>query len=282
MNILVIADYLREDIPTGLGGAESALEALIELIRDGNKVSVKRSRFVDPESIKNFDGKIIVSNRQFLSEECKKELYKRNYLLYEHDFHYLKNRDAGAYEDLKAPEDQIVNREIYENAEKVVCQSFCQLFALKQNLGIDGVSTKGNPWAAKSLDLYKSLQEIPKEYEYGIMLHQFQSKGTDVAVKLCEDNDWPYQIIPPLKHEDFILELAKCKIFVFLPKIFETFSRVCQEARFVNTDILTNQRVAFNEEDYSRLKGLEAIERADRNNQKIKQFFLGDYEIKFE
>ncbi len=282
MNYLILADFLREDMANGLGGAEFALEALIELIRDGNKLFVKRCHQTESSFIRDFNGKIIVSNRVNLSEECKTELYKKKYLLYENDFYYLRNKNAGAYENLKAPEDQIVNREIYENAEKVVCQSFCQSFALKQNLGIDAVCTKGNPWSQKSLDFYKSLQEVPKEYQYGIMLHPYETKGTASAIKLCEDNDWPYTLIPPLAHKEFVLELAKCEILVFTPKIFETFSRVCQEARFVNTDLIVNQRVAFNEEDYSRLKGLEAIERAERNNQRIKEFFLGNYEVTFE
>lgn len=282
MNYLILADFLREDMPNGLGGAELALEALIELIRDGNKLFVKRCSQTDPEFIKNFNGEIIVSNRMQLSEACKQELYQKKYLLYENDFFYLRSRNAGEYENLKAPEDQIINREIYEKAERVICQSFCQSFALKQNLGIDAVCTKGNPWTQKSLDFYRTLQDVPKEYPYGIMSHPYETKGTASAIKLCEDNDWPYTLIPPMAHKEFVTELAKCQIFVFTPKIFETFSRVCQEARFVNTDILVNQRVAFNEEDYSRLKGLEAIDRAERNNQKIKKFFLGDYETKFE
>lgn len=287
MNYLILSDYLREDMPNGLGGAELALEALIELIReDGNgiknKLFVKRCAQATPEFIKDFNGSIIVSNRQQLSEDCRKELYKKRYLLYEHDFSFLRSRDAGMYEDLKAPEDQIINREIYERAEKVVCQSFCQSFAVKQNLGISAICTKGNPWSQKSLDFYKTLQEVPKQHPYGVMLHPYETKGTAAAIKLCEDNDWQYTLIPPMAHKDFVTELAKCQIFVFTPEIFETFSRVCQEARFVNTDLIVNQRVAFNEEDYSRLKGLEAIERAERNNKKIREFFLGNYETQFE
>lgn len=282
MNFLILADFLREDMPNGLGGAEFALEALISLIRDGNKLFVKRCHQVEPDFIRDFNGQIIVSNRMNLSEHCKQELYKKKYLLYENDFFFLKNKDAGAYEDLKAPEDQIINREIYEKAERVICQSFCQSFALKQNLGINAVCTKGNPWSQKSLDFYKTLQEIPKEYAYGVMLHQYETKGTAEAIKCCENNDWPYRLIPPLPNQEFVRELAKCQILVFLPKIFETFSRVCQEARFVNVDLIVNQKVAFNHEDYSRLKGIEAIERAERNNKKIREFFLGNYETKFE
>ena len=282
MEILILTDLLKEDLPNGLGGAELALEALIELIRDGNKLRVRRCRDATPEFIRDFQGQIIVSNRQFLADGCKAELYKKKYLLWEHDASYLKSRDFGLYEDLKAPEDQIINREIYEKAEKVVCQSFCQSFALKQNLGIKAVNTKGNPWSQKHLDFCKTLQDIKKEYPYSVMLHPYPTKGTDAAVKLCKDNDWPYTLIPPMDNQSFLVELAKSQIFVFTPKIFETFSRVCQEARFVNTDLLVNQRVAFSEESYSRLSGLAAIERAERNNQKIKEFFLGNYETKFE
>lgn len=282
MNYLILADFLREDMKNGLGGAELALEALIELLRDGNKLSVRRCRDASPEFIRDFQGRIIVSNRQFLADNCKLELYKKKYLLWDHDAHYLKSRDFGLYEDLKAPEDQIINREIYENAERVVCQSFCQSFALKQNLGIEVVNTKGNPWSQNHLDFCKTLQDIKKEYPYSVMLHPYLTKGTDAAVKLCKDNDWPYTLIPPMDNRSFLVELAKSQIFVFTPQIFETFSRVCQEARFVNTDLLVNQRVAFNEESYSRLSGLAAIERAERNNQKIKEFFLGNYETKFE
>jgi hypothetical protein len=276
MTYLILADFFRENMVHGIGGAEYACDALIELLRPHGKVIAKPCAETTPEFLKEFRGRIIVSNRQTLSEAAKQTLYGHpdGYILWEHDFHYLKSRDAGLYTDFKAPEDEIINREIYEKAHKVVCQSGAQLFALTQNLGIpQGVSSSGNPWAQKHLDFLKTLQDVPKIEEYAVLLHPYPSKNTEGAVSLCKQNGWNYKIVPPMAPQLFLQELAKFQFLVFLPKIFETYSRIAFEARALNLTIAVNAKVGFKYEDHSKLQGLDLIQYAEENNQRILELF---------
>lgn len=272
MNFCIIADYFREDLPQG--GAERATDALIEHLRKKHKVSTKRSFHADPEFIKNFDGIFIVSNRQGLSDESRSALFGKKYFLVEHDFAYLKSRNPGEYEDLKAPEDQIIGRDLYDNAYKVVCQSSAQLHALKVNLGLEnGVSSKGNPWSQSDLDFLRSLKDEPIRKPYAVLMHPYPTKGTASAVELCRTNAHDYEIVPQLPHREFLKRLAGFQILVFLPIIFESYSRVCAEARCLGLSLLTNQKVAFKYEEHSRLCGEELISYFEENNKKIVEIF---------
>lgn len=275
-NVLIISDFFREDYQ---GGAEMALDALISLIRNDCKLTTKKSLEVTPEFIRDFDGKIILSNRMGLSTACYIELYKKNYCLWEHDFFYLNSRDAGSYQDLKAPPEDIKESaiELYKNAKFVFLQGVAHLHAYKTNLDFNnGISTSGNPWSESDLKLLESLQSIEKTGNYCVLNHQFSTKGTKKAIKFCNDNSWPYNVIPNMPHKEFLSELAKFKILVFIPDIFETYSRVCCEARCLNLDILVNPKVGFQYEQHSRLKGLELISYLRDNNKKIKSLFLYD------
>jgi hypothetical protein len=273
INYLLLADFFREDLPWG--GAELASDALIQLLRKDNPIVTKRCHETSPELIKNHEGVIVVSNRQNLSEPAKQELYKKDYILWEHDFHYLKSRDAGLYDDLKAPEDEVINREIYEAARRVVFQSKAQLHAANRNLGDNEkfVSANGNPWNQCDLDYLKELQAVEKTGYAAVLLHPYETKGTAEAVRFCKDNDFEYTVIPPMPQKDFLQMLAKFQILVFLPKIFETYSRVSFQARCLNLSLMSNQKVGFKYEDHSRLHGLELIEFAEQNNEEIKRIF---------
>lgn len=268
MKYCIIADYLREDLP--YGGAERATDALIELLRLKHKITTKRSFEVTPEFVNKFDGEFIISNRQGLAQNSREALFEKPYILVEHDFPYLKSRNPGEYEDLKAPEDQIIGKDLYEHARKVICQSSAQLHAFKVNLKLDnGVSSHGNPWSQSDLDYLRSLISEPVDKEYAVLMHPFPTKGTAAAVDFCRENGFNYEVIPPMEHRAFLKELSRFRILVFFPKIFESYSRVCAEARCLQLSLLTNHKLGFKYEEHSRLGGEALIDYYQDNNKKI-------------
>ncbi len=275
MKFCIIADYFREEVGgLNIGGGERATDSLIQLLRQDHSVIARRAHSVSTQFIRDFDGRFIVSNRQNLSPENEEALFDKDYVLYEHDFAFLKGRDAGAYEDLKAPEDQIIHRELYEKAKKVVFQTKAHLHAGKVNLQLsNAVSSNGNPWDQKDLDFIRTLQKVGKIETYAILNHPYPTKGTANSVQFCQEQGWPYKILPALPHYEFLQELMKFRYLVFLPSIFETFSRVCAEAAMLNLDLILNQSVAFQYEEYSRLKGEDLINYFEDNNPKIVKLF---------
>ncbi len=267
--ICILADFFREDLPQG--GGERATDALIEQLRVDQKVITKRTVNASPDFVKNFEGSFLVSNRQGLSEESKQELYNKKYVLYEHDFAWLTTRDIGVYEDFNADPSHIINFDLYKNAKQVFFQSDAQYFAAKKNLKIDNLtSLKGNVWSQSDLDYLKTLQNEVKDRDYAVLNHPYPTKGTATAVKFCQENQFQYDILPYMEYRLFLKELARYKSLVFMPQIFETYSRVCAEAAMLKLDLLVNQSVAFQYEEYSRLKGLDLIAYYEENNPKIK------------
>src|SRR5687767_8772175 len=227
MNFCVLADLFREDIVPPVGGGEMATDSLIQLLRLEHGVITRRTQQVSPEFIRSFEGVFIISNRQFLSNDCKIELYKKDYILYEHDFHWIKGRDIGVYEDFKVPEADIINRDIYQHAKKVIFQSQAQQHAAKINLKYDNFfSSSGNPWSQDDLDYLKSLQGIEKTKGNVILQHPYPTKGTEDAIYFCDDNGWEYDLLPPMPQREFWRALAEYKLLIFLPQVFETYSRV--------------------------------------------------------
>ncbi len=275
MKICILADFFKEDMNPPTGGGEACTDALIQALRQDHKLSTRKCHLVTPEFIEGFDGRLIVSNRQNLSEGCKEVLYKKDYILYDHDFHWITGRDVGIYEDLKVPEADIINREIYKNAKKVVFQSQVQLHAAKINLKYDHfVSANGNMWSKSDLDLLKGLQDIKRTKGNIILNHPYPTKGTLDAVEWCKSNDWKYSLLPPMPQSQFLENLAEYNLLVFFPQIFETYSRVSAQAAALNLDLVLNQRVSFQHEEHARLKGMELISYFDENNSKIVKLFI--------
>lgn len=99
------------------------------------------------------------------------------------------------------------------------------------------------------------------------------SKGTKGAVEICQANKISFEVLPRLSNEDFLQELSKFKSLAFTPLVFETYSRVCAEARMIGLDILTNTNVSFCLSDLSQLKGKELINVIRENNNYVASLF---------
>ena len=115
--IVFIADFFAHEI---LGGGELNNQELIEILRSkGYTVEAKKSQSVDPSYINTCSAKLfIVANFLGLSPSAKEALKSKNYIIYEHDHKYLKNRDPAPFDNFVAPPYELVNVEFYQKARK--------------------------------------------------------------------------------------------------------------------------------------------------------------------
>lgn len=276
MRYLFIADYFITELP--LGGSEVCNDVLIKLLTEqGHEIVTVNSESVTPdylESIGNNFDLIIVGSHQKLSHLSKVYLSKYKYIIYEHDFGILALRDPSRYENYIAPKSHRFNTTFYKNAEKVICQSepHKEKFLLNYDYS-NVVHSNANPFAPAHLDLLTSLCNTEKTKEHAVLDHPFWQKNTKGAIDVCSQNNLKFEIVPRLPNHEFLRELAKFKALVFAPLVFESFCRVCAEARCLNLDILTNTNVSFCISNLSKLKGVQLIETLRENNNFVTSLF---------
>lgn len=273
MNYFFIADYFEEQCPQG--GAEIATEVVINGLKSRGKNVFKINSNKFDTNILKPDAKLFVCNFLLLSEENKNKIIEHgNYSIYEHDFKMISTRNPSNYPLFTAPKEHIINEDFYKKAQKVIAQCDKHLEIINRNLQLDNlISSKGNPWNSDSLDLLSKLSKVEKENVYAILNHGNSLKNTAGSLEYARANNIDIRLISARPHTDFLSELTKYKGLIFLPKVFETFSRISFEARCLRLQILGNENIAFLYEESSYLKGDDLINLTRENTKRIIDIF---------
>lgn len=267
MNFIFIADSFVGD--GYVGGSELCNHELIIRLRErGHNVvellSFFASKNLIEHEIKNGNDTFIIGNFLGLADDAKRALGLTKYFIYEHDHKYLRSRDPSYYNYEKAPEGDIIYKDFYKSAYKVVGQSTRHCNIIRQNLGLDNIIVSNNIWDRNSLQNLRDYQDSDKQYDAAILDHIFAQKNTAGAEEYCRNNGLNYIKIPHgTEHREYCRQLALARNLVFLPQVNETLSRVSIEAHCLNTELITNNNISYLDEDWSKLRGKELIDFID-------------------
>lgn len=272
MKILFISDSFVEQNPCG--GAECADQVIIDILKSRYSLTQSLSTDCGEETLKQDYDKIIVSNFTGLTPQFKKSLASYNYSIIEHDFKMLIGRHPNFYEDLVAPKSHVINQDFYRNARNVIFQSQRHLEVATKNLPLGNALVCGNAWSDFDLDFLASLIDTPKLYDAAVLSHPYPNKNTAGALDFCKKKSLKYLEIPRCSYPEYIKMLASCKSLVFIPTIFETYSRVSAEARCLGLDLITNVYTSFNFEPIAHLKGLDLIKVLRQNSHNLISLLL--------
>ena len=272
--LIYISDFFVDEIN---GGAEICDDVLLEgLINKNIKIIKLKSTEVTPKHILLYienDFNFLVSNFIGLSEESKKtlQIYKNRYSIMEHDHKYLITRNPIYYKDFIAPKEHIINKEFYENANYVFCQSQKHSDVVKDNTKISNIINLGcSLWSKKQIELIKDYHKNEKNNETIILNSSNPIKGFDEATKYCKENEINFSILESLEYEKFISELSKYSQIVMFPESLETFNRTLLEARMLNVKVITNNLNGCTYEKwFNGLKGKSLIEFVDNKRSEI-------------
>jgi hypothetical protein len=267
---LFITDYVQE-----IGGAEQTDAKLRHFL--GGKQVILRSADCSIEKLKQYkDYNVIVSNFTALTEPCKEYISDNmNYIIYEHDHKYLKNRDPSFFKDWKAPFEYIVNLEFYRKAKSVVCQTKQHMDVVYRNTNLNNlVNYGGSIWSDNELNYLETLLDtVQKNNLYAVMNSQIVHKGTQKAVNYCRNTMVKYKLLELKDWKDFILDLSNCNHLVFFPGVLETCSRISVEARMLNITVIGNNNISALKEDwFISFKGKDLINYFRTKNTLIKKF----------
>jgi len=275
--ILFVADFFVNQIP---GGGELNNDVLIQKLHEkGHRVQCVNSHLVKRTHL--LSDNIIVSNFVNLSEDNKKSIQSRNYIIYEHDHKYLHHRNPGLYNDYLAPKSLIINREFYANAKAVLCQSQFHASIARKNLELDNiVSLGGNLWSDDHLGLLGEICKNPqRQTKHAIMVSNTDHKNTHGAINYCEAMNLEYDLIRPSEPSVFLRELGSRSTLVFFPKTPETLSRVVVEARMMGMGTKTTNNIGAVHEEWFSKKGLELIEYMRYKKEEIVNIVLESLDV---
>ena len=255
-DFLYISDFFLSDV---VGGGELNDHELCNALDChkiySNRVTVEFLKRIPPT-------KIIVSNFINLTRDCIDELtHNHQYIIYEHDHKYLKNRNPAEFDSYKAPPDQLINVDFYKNAKAVFCQSSFHEEIIKKNLDISTTcNVSGNLWSLDSLEVLKVLARKEKRDRFSILNSPTWHKNTATTAFYCDKKGFDYDLISSPDYNKFLSMLSSNDKFIFLPKTPETLSRVVVEARMLGVKVLTNKNVGAVYEPWFAMKGEELIE----------------------
>ena len=260
------------------GGAECNNHEIIKLL---NSSGIKCD-FLTTHEFNNKAGFIndydlyIVSNFYFISESAKTFLYSKKYIITEHDYKFVRERNPCFYPNLTVPLEKVVHLDFYRNAKFVLVQSNFQKEVFGRSIKLDNIiNFSGNLWSDETLDLILSLSKTPKNGKAAILGEDdYGIKGRDVSIEFCKKVHLKYELLPKTDHHSFLKNLSKYSTYVFFPRSPETLSRVCIEARLMGLSVITSDYTAAVHEsffDYESNKMIQYIK--DKPNQ-IKKLII--------
>jgi len=277
MKIAFLADFFVED---GInGGGELNNEELIKLLKNsGNSVEKYHTHGLTINNLPDKETKLIIGNFIALSKEVKDYIEKNfSYVIYEHDHKYLKTRDPSTFKNYKAPEDQIINKQFYQNAKVIICQSKLHMRVVERNLNLDNIiSVSGNLWSEDLLDYLEEISTLQEDKEdvCSIMYSNIPNKNVEGSILYCRVNNLRSEKIMPCSHKEFLTKLNKNKTLVFFPKTLETLSRIVVEARMLNCRVTTNKKIGATSEEWFKLKGKPLIDKMREKRLQIPKIVL--------
>jgi len=283
-DVVFVSDFFAEQ---GIsGGAEAFNDELINcLVSEGCKLEKINCHLLTPAHIRD-DKFYIISNFMNLSKNNLNLLKNTKYIILEHDHKYVSTNDPSKFLNMLAPSRFIINKDFFENAKAVFCQSKIHAEVLQKNLLINHVVNLGcNLWSNDNIELLKKSINIKKTKKNVILYTKNKNKGMDRTVQYCKKNNIEFEFIQPSKYETFIKELATAEKLYFFPEWLESFSRVAIEARILGCAIVTNKLVgATSEPWFGDLKGLDLINFIEnKKNETISKFInvIQDKKVQF-
>lgn len=265
-NIIFISDFFLEQGVTG--GAEAFNDELIKMLKS-NLYSVNQINCHEFTQQSEENCSYIVSNFLNLSEDSKKFIMSKKYIILEHDHKYVSTNDPSKFVNMIAPSKHIINKMFFESATAVFCQSKIHSEVLQKNLLIDTVVNIGcNLWSEERLTLLESLIGTNKDKKNVILHSNNKNKGMPFTIDYCKRNNIDFEFIMPSEYSEFISHLARSERVYFFPQWLESFNRVIIEARILGCKVTTNKLVGATSEDwFKKFKGQDLLDfvRSQRN-----------------
>tara|TARA_R110000824_G_scaffold373960_1_gene564414 strand:- start:7052 stop:7894 length:843 start_codon:yes stop_codon:yes gene_type:complete len=259
--IVFVADFFSDQV---LGGGELNNDELINIIvsKEYQVTKLNSDRINDNFIDSHPDSFYIIANFVMIPPKILQKITTQcDYVIYEHDHKYLKNRNPGIFNNFIAPKEQVINLTFYRNAKAVFLQSTLHKEIVFKNTGLKNlINLGGNIWSVEALNTFKKNSLIEKNNSYAIMDSLIDHKNTSDAVAFCKIKNYDFNLIKSENYINFLEMLGKHKGLVFFPKTPETLSRIVVESRMMGMSVITNNMVGATSEKWYSFKGESLVD----------------------
>lgn len=266
--IYYVSDFSYEEVK---GGAESCDNEILNYFKNNN-LEYKFIESINFKNIGNINDFYIISNFIYLSDEAKKFLSKRKFVIIEHDYKFLIERNPLKHFNFIVPKNKRVNVKFYYDAVAVFAQSKFHGEIIKKNLPFANVvCLSGSFFSSESLEIIKKYKDTVKNDKFFVYNNPNPIKGTLESKKFCEEKNIQFDLIDHSEYEQFIKTISKYKGIVFMPQSPETYCKMLAECKCLGLKIITNKLTGFINEEHSKkeIDLIEFLNKQKENNIKL-------------
>lgn len=281
--VIFVADFFIEDT---LGGAELHDNVVIQHFKSiGILHSKIKCRDLTKEFIINNKNSIFfIGNFATLSNYYKALLVKNcEYIIYEHDYKFLKNRNPIFFDNFIAPKKLLTNFNFYNCAKKVICLSKFHRTIFENNIEFKNIENiHCSMWSNNDLDYFSTINKQKKNGKYAVIDSPNPIKKTRETVAFCEKAGIDYDLIKGLNYREFMKTLGQYTGLVFYTGHPEPTPRVAIEAKMLNCKFISDKNfIGVAHEDYFNLKGDEMIKEVQNLRNKALKLLVDivNYEV---
>ena len=275
--VVFIADFFKEDI---VGGAEINDDTVVQFFAKNDLLFEKKHshEVTPPYILENADKLFFISNFVNLSSVAKGILHaKCDYVLYEHDYKFLKCRNPINFPNFVAPKHELTNINFYKGAKKVICLCKMHMDIFEANLGLDNLTNVHcSMFTDELLDYLASLSEGEKNGKYAVIKSDNPTKRMDLALSFCEKNNLPYEMIHSKDNKEFLKMMSQFEKLVVTSGHPEPTPRTVVEAKIMNCKIVGQKHlIGVASEYWFDLNGKELADEVRAIRDRAFESFLG-------
>jgi len=243
------------------GGAELTTEALIKTSPyDVEKIQSADLRESHVES--NQDAFWIFGNFTDVSPALLMKFAKeKDYAVLEYDYKFCKHRNPSLHQfSISEPTCQCekeyqgkLNSMFIHKAKAVFWMSKIQQKLQTEHfpfLDRSNNITLSSIFGDDVLDKIAGLDTSNKNDKWVILNSPSIIKGVKESINYAEENDLEYELVWRLKHDELLRKLAVSKGLLFLPLGEDTCPRIVIEAKLLDCEIITNDKVQHQKEEW--------------------------------
>jgi len=252
---ILISDYRVGDAIAG--GSECVNETVIQALG---------CEFIRTRDIKNLDRnrRYIVANLSTArTGDIVAQLSQCRYVILEHDCKFLASRHPWRYPNSVAPQEHIINRDLYKNALATFVQTAYHLEVFKKN-GIAGrfYNLESGIWSEREIKWLTALHgsSTIRHREVAILDSPNWIKNKDGAIKFCEANNIDYILIGDPNWDRFMDRLSHFSTLVFFPLAGETLCRLVVEARCIGLNVITTKNYGATLSSWYKHRGTDLLQ----------------------
>jgi hypothetical protein len=208
-----------------------------------------------------------------MSDKSKEFLKSKRFIIYEHDHKYLTTRDPSRFPNYKAPNHAIINKDFYQSAQNVLCQSKKHKQVVSLNLGLDNIiNLECSLWSDQEISVLKKNCNNKKQKQICIFNSKNEIKGTRESIDYCEKNNLEFDLVGNLPYNELMSKISNYEKVVFFPKVLESFSRLAVEARILNCKLIANNNLGCASEPwFTKHKGVDLLNFIEKKREQILQ-----------